>query len=297
MYIVIIVCLSLLCLILAGTLIIRHRTAVRTAAEIREIRSTDTNRLIHSSAGALPNELINEINAILKDLRQCEVEYQRKNHDLEQMMTNISHDLRTPLTSAMGYINMAGDTSLPDEERERSVRIAEKRMERLEELISSFFEFSRMISSGKVPEKEVLNLNAVLEESAVHYFDDYCARRRAIDIRGDTGRLLVSSNRNTLMRIFDNLISNALKHGSGDLIITVTDGERAALSFENGLDDPGLDPRRIFDEFYTTDISRTRGNTGLGLAIAKQFTMLLGGEVSAECSSGRFRINIEFPKQ
>ncbi len=142
--------------------------------------------------------------------------------------------------------------------------------------IGSFFEFSQIISSGKQPEKTELNLVSVLEESIVHYYDDYCDRGRQIVFQCSTHRLLIASNQNMLLRIFDNLISNALKHGEGDLTVTVHNTEGVQILFENILLTPNLDVTHIFDEFYTTDISRTKGNMGLGLAIAKQFTEMLG---------------------
>ena len=97
-----VIILSIICAVLLAVLIIRYRAAIKAAEKLREIRKEDTNQLLHTSGRALPPELINEVNSILKDIRRYDAEYQRKNHDLEQMMTNISHDLRTPLTSAMG---------------------------------------------------------------------------------------------------------------------------------------------------------------------------------------------------
>lgn len=291
-----VIILSIICAVLLAVLIIRYRAAIKAAEKLREIRKEDTNQLLHTSGRALPPELINEVNSILKDIRRYDAEYQRKNHDLEQMMTNISHDLRTPLTSAMGHISMAQDDNISSEERSHSIVTAEKRLLRLEELIDSFFEFSKMISSGKSPETEPVNLTGILEEAVAHYYDDYSARGRKIDLKCSSGRIKIISNRNMLMRIFDNLIGNALKHGSDDLVISVSGGETISLTFENGLNDPELDTERAFDEFYTTDISRTKGNTGLGLAIAKQFTELLGGNISAEKNNGLFRINIVFKK-
>ena len=99
-----------------------------------------------------------------------------------------------------------------------------------------------------------------------------------------------------LVRIFDNLINNTLKHGLGALDISVvqTGNGGVEINFENTTKDSDLDASRVFDEFYTTDISRTKGNTGLGLAIAKQFTELLGGKICAECKNEKFNIKISF---
>jgi len=292
--------LLVICIVIIAILLI-HIVLMRVECrgiikKIRSIRSKDTNELVHITTGTIPPKLINEINGLLKDIRRYDMEYVRKSHDLEQMMTNISHDLRTPLTSAMGYISIIKEGTMSDAECGSAIEIVDKRLKRLEELINSFFEFSMIISSGKVPERAELNLNTILEEAIVHYFDDYSMQNRMVELRNPAGRIKLVSNRNVLMRVFDNLVGNALKHGVGDLIVTVTDGDVIKISFENGIDDPELDVSRIFDEFYTTDISRTKGNTGLGLAIAKQFTELIGGKISAHSSDGRFCIDMELPK-
>lgn len=277
-------------------LMIRKREAKFLAEQIKLIRSESTHELLHSEYGIVPVELINEINELMKQMRRCEADYQRRKHDLEQMTTNISHDLRTPLTSAMGYLELLKNSSVSEEEKSKELKIIEKRLMRLEELLNSFFEFSKVISEGKAPELSEINLIAVLEDSIVHYYDDYCNQNRVIRLEYGANRIKLNSNHNMLVRIFDNLINNALKHGFGDLDISVVknESEGVEINFENMSNDSDLDALRVFDEFYTTDISRTKGNTGLGLAIAKQFTELLGGNIFAKCENKKFKIKIYF---
>lgn len=275
-------------------LLFLQRCEIKSISEqIDRILSQDSNELVHSENGGIYSNLINKINELLKKLRQNQILYKKKNHELEQMITNISHDLRTPLTSAMGYINIIINSDLSGDEKEREIRIVEQRLSRLEELINSFFEFSKMISSNCRPETERLNLAEILQESIVHYYDDFCGQEREIIFICDTSRIMIQSNKNMLMRIFDNLIGNAFKHGTGNLTVKVLRADNIIICFENELHDSHLDIDRIFDEFYTTDISRTKGNTGLGLAIAKQFAEILGGSISAEYSKNIFSITVE----
>jgi signal transduction histidine kinase len=283
-----IVSVGLLFLFVISRLEIRNVTK-----QLKNVRTQDTNGLVHSTYGnPTTDRLINEINEMLRELRRNRVEYSQKSHALEQMITNISHDLRTPLTSAMGYINLINNSPMSEEEKRRETAIVEQRLVRLEELINSFFELSKIISQDKAPELQRLNLTSVLEESIAHYFDDYSGRGREIVFDCTVRRVEILSNRNMLMRIFDNLIGNAYKHGTGNLTVSVdcTDGVR--IRFMNKLYDGELEIDRIFDEFYTTDISRTKGNTGLGLAIAKQFTEMLGGDISAEYSDDNFVVTV-----
>lgn len=279
---------------LAFLVFLQRREMKGISMQLQDIKNKATNGVVHSeNGGKTAGELINEINALLKEVRDSKIHYQKKNHDLEQMMTNISHDLRTPLTSAMGYIDIIRRSELSPEEQEREIFIVEQRLLRLEELINSFFEFSKIISGDRKPEMEELNLVEVLEESIVHYYDDYCGQNRKIQFCCGRRKLKIFSNRNMLMRIFDNLISNAFKHGTGDCSITICVSDAVQIRFENELIDSGMDIDRIFDEFYTTDISRTKGNTGLGLAIVKQFTQMLGGAISARYDGRVFSVTVE----
>ena len=286
-------------------LLLLQRNEIRSISnQLREIMPQDTNELVHSDgSGKTSADLINAINSLLRQMQRSRIHYQQKNHALEQMMTNISHDLRTPLTSAMGYIRLIQSSDLTEDEKNRELAIIEKRLIRLEELINSFFEFSQIISTDKVPEKTECNIIAVLEESIAHYYDDYCAGDRQILFECKHHKLMIYSNKNMLLRIFDNLISNALKHGTGnltisvDLVENVQTGETVQIRFENELHDSDMDIDHIFDEFYTTDISRTKGNTGLGLAIVKQFTEILNGSISAQNADGLFTMTVSLPRE
>ncbi len=288
------VCILIIAVIALSVHCIQLRREINNITlQLNEVKDINTNLLIHSKTGTA-DQLINEINSLLRKICDIRADYSRKNHELEQMMTNISHDLRTPLTSAMGYINLIQNAGLSETEKSRELDIVGQRLIRLEELINSFFEFSQIVSSGAPPKKTELNIISVLEESIVHYYDDYSNQNRKINFDCAKSKLLINSNKNMLLRIFDNLIGNALKHGSGDLKISVSDYEGTAIKFSNELADTDIEVMRVFDEFYTTDISRTKGNTGLGLAIAKQFTEALGGTISAEKKDNAFEILVVF---
>lgn len=279
-------------LVLLTLLLLQNKETKNITRQLKEIKQQDSNTLIHSSGSSTSKELANEINSLLKELSKAKADYRQKNHAHEQMMTNISHDLRTPLTSAMGYIDLIQRSELSEEEKSRELAVVEKRLINLEELINSFFELSQIISSGIEPEKAKLNLVTVIEEAIAHYYDDYSKQGRQIILDSSNYRYVITSNRRMLLRIFDNLISNALKHGTGDLTITAEERNGIQLTFTNELTSTDLNIEHIFDEFYTTDISRTKGNTGLGLAIAKQFTQMLGGSIEATHHDGKFMLTI-----
>lgn len=293
--IIVIIILIIICLLLVFANLKAKKSQESMAEQIKYINSTETNQLLHSEYGGVSENLINEINEVLKEKRSDSIYYQRKSHTIDQMITNISHDIRTPLTSAMGYINLVRNSDLDEKEKERELEVIEKRLHRMEELIEQFFEFSKVISKDEEIKKEDLNLIGVLEEAIAHYFDDFEAKNRMISLKYDSRKLVVHSNRGMLLRIFDNVISNALKHGEGDLEVDVkSEDGKNVITFSNISKDDKLDVTQIFDEFYTTDISRTKGSTGLGLAIVKQFTNLLGGGIDANKEGDKFEIIISF---
>lgn len=290
------------------SLFLMQRQEMRSIeAQLKSFAGKDSNELLHAqNGGSDAVRLMEEINRLLKQVRHIKISYQKKSHELEQMMTNISHDLRTPLTSAMGYINMIQNQDMPEAEREKELNIVYMRLIRMEELINSFFQFSKVISGDEMPEMKELNLVQVLEDAIVHYYDDFCSQDREIEFDCHMQRLNIRSNGQMLLRIFDNLISNAYKHGTGNLKISMEDTEAFKTSvegkeyitvrFENELTAAHMEIDRVFDEFYTTDISRTKGNSGLGLAIAKQFAGLLGIRLTAAYDGRIFSVTAYVPK-
>lgn len=291
----VIIALSFLCIYLIVRLVKEIRFQKDVRKQLEYIKGKDTNRVVNYGAGGENAKFVNCINEILEEKRKESILYQRKSHDVDQMITNISHDIRTPLTSALGYINIIRNFELDEDEKNRELEVVERRMKRMEELIDQFFEFSKVISKDEEIKKEKINLISALEEAIAHYFDDYEEKGRIIKLDYKSRKEFLFSNRGMLLRIFDNIINNALKHGEGDLCISVTKVEdEYTIEFANDVDDDNLDVDQIFDEFYTTDISRTKGSTGLGLAIVKQFTELLGGNVSAEKKEKKFSVIVKF---
>lgn len=240
------------------------------------------------------NNLIDHINATLIKYNNIKNEYENKNKNLQRMMTNISHDLRTPLTSALGYIDMIQKNNLSKEEQTKNLKIIEERLKRLTELINSFFEFSKIISNNENIKLEKLNLVAVLEKTISNHYEDFSRENRIINFHTAKRKIFVNSNEMMLERIFDNLIRNAYKHSNNNLDINLYIDKNIVISFSNELLNNNLDVEKIFDEFYTVDISRTKGNTGLGLAIAKEFVEQLQGKIRSDKNNNKLIITITF---
>lgn len=280
---IIVIILIVMIILLTTYLFLIKKELNRVSRSIKDIKNRDSNKFLHSEVPLKElNDVINEVNYLIKDLKNEKIEFERKNRKLKRMMTNISHDLRTPLTSALGYIDILLTSQLSREEQERELKVIEERLKRLGELTNSFFEFSKMVSTGNAPILSEVNIIAVLEESIARYYEDYNNSGREIILDSSIVKFKILSNREMLTRVFDNLISNAFKHSEGNLEIKVENKENLEIIFINELLYSDLDIEHIFDEFYTIDISRTKGNTGLGLAIAKEFIESLGGKIAAK---------------
>ena len=241
-------------------------------------------------------QLVDTINNALKEYNDIKNIYEVKNNNLQKMMINISHDLRTPLTSALGYIDIILKSKTVHNEEQKNLLIIEERLKRLSDLIDSFFEFSKIISNNQQIELTTINLIAVLEKSISNHYEDFSNDNRIINLKTDNRNIIVQSNEAMLIRIFDNLIGNAYKHSTSNLDIEVEIKNQIRIYFMNDLKYKDLDTTRIFDEFYTVDISRTKGNTGLGLAIAKEFVEQLSGVIKARKKNNKLIIIIEFTK-
>lgn len=126
-----------------------------------------------------------------------------------------------------------------------------------------------------------------------NYYDDYIKENREIIFENKIKKIKLESNKQMLIRVFDNLIGNAFKHSKGNLLIKITQNEKIKIEFINDLLDDNLDIIHIFEEFYTIDIARTKGNTGLGLAIAKEFIEKLDGKIYAKKIENKLDIVIE----
>lgn len=290
----VIIILIIVIIILLTYLFLYHNEIKHISKEIDIIKDLNSNTLIHSKYNLkIINNLIYKINNLLTESKNIKIDYGNKNKSLMKMMTNISHDLRTPLTSALGYIDIILKSDLSEEEKKRDLITIEKRLRRLEELINSFFEFSKIISINKRPTLEKINLTSVLEESVIAFYDDYKKNNREILLDCNQRKIIINSNKMLLTRIFENLIGNAYKHSNSDLSIKVEIANKVKIIFSNKLLDDDVDVDKIFDEFYTVDISRTKEGTGLGLAIAKEFTRQLNGKIYAEKRKGQLKIIIE----
>ena len=275
----------LLCLVLSVVvlaLLVKVRLLQRGMDEIAqklgEHLSSDTNTLISlSSRDAHARRLAAELNRHLRVLREQRRRFQSGDRELKQAVTNISHDLRTPLTAICGYLEL-----LEREDNSPAVRrylaLMSNRAEAMRQLAEELFRYSMILSTGE-PALEPVDIRGVLEESIAGFYAPLKQRGIEPVISMPEGPVVRPLDRSLLARIFGNILSNALKYSAGDLEITLTEqGETAFTNAAPGLDEVTVG--RLFDRFFTVEAARD--STGLGLAISKSLVERMGGTLAAE---------------
>ena len=293
---IVVVILVIIILFLVCYLFFVKRELIRIKKELDLVLSRQTNGLVHTEFTSKElSDLVECINTHLTEIKSKESQLERKNTNFVKMIRNISHDLRTPLTSSLGYVSLMLESHMPEKEKIKNLKIVEERLNRLSELIDSFFEFAKILSNDQIIKLEEVNLVAIVEKSISNHYEDFSKENRRINFKTNKRKISMKSNEPMLVRVFDNLIRNAYKHSDGNLDIEVSQSkDEVKIKFMNNLLYNDLDADRIFDEFYTVDISRTKGNTGLGLAIAKEFVEQLNGKIDAAKKSNKLIIRITF---
>lgn len=252
---------------------------------------TDTNILIDiSSNDKNIRRLANAINIQLRKLRSERHRFQQGDLELKNAVTNISHDLRTPLTAICGYLEL-----LEQEEKSEAVNrylgIIKDRVDILITLSEELFRYSVIMVTKDNLAKEPIILNTVLEESIAAFYMVLTERNIVPEIKIANEKVIRILDRSALSRVFSNLISNAIKYSDGDLKITLSaNGEITFSNMASGLDE--IRVGRLFDRFYTVETARK--STGLGLAISKTLIEQMNGTISATYKNSRLNIHILF---
>ncbi|WP_415321675.1 sensor histidine kinase [Clostridium perfringens] len=263
-----------------------------------ELKKLNREGKIEKLRLSLPNKnienLVVEINTLIDDKRKMENIYKEKDMELREAIANMSHDLRTPLTSIMGYVYLLNDDKLNREERKEYLKIIEKRSLVLNDLITNFYGLSRIQADQYEIKFEPVNLELVLGEIIAAFYEtlDYKFGEPEINIEEGLGPVL--GDKQALNRIFTNLIENIIKHGEGEVKISLKKKNKyIVMEFSNKAEDlESKDVNRIFEKFFTKDRMRTGQNTGLGLAIVKLLVEKQGQKIEAKKVGNRLVINI-----
>lgn len=269
--------------------------------QLHSINRQLTERLKDHTRKQISLELINgELNTLAANINKClkaeenlRLDVIREEKHFKEMIADISHDLRTPLTAIKGYQQLM-EKGMLTEDQQQKLQIAQKHADELERLIESFFEYSYLVNSEPVLHPERINLMNLVAECLAESINLFEKNNLMVDFQ-ESRPVFVLADKDMTVRIIQNLIRNCIQHSDSHIEVRVLAEKNAVISFSNYVKNPSeIDVKRLFDRFYTVDKARSR-TTGLGLSIVKLLAEQMGGSTYASLRSGVLDIRVELP--
>ena len=287
------VIIVILVLLLAGY----QRQVKSICRQLRFWKKYDSNLMISREIewGGI-GDLADILNEMLELRKREKKKYMEKEQMISDIYTNLSHDIRTPLTSLDGYFQML-ETAKEEKEQKRYIRIIQERIESLNDMLEELFTYTKLKNETYHLKMERCLLSRILKDTVFSYYDEWT--KRGIEPLFDITEKpeAVMGNPEALRRMIQNIIKNGLDHGEGQMKIALkTEGMNCILRFENQVEHPEeIETERIFERFYKADEARSKNSAGLGLSIAKEFAERMGGKIRADVTGFCFSIEIKLP--
>lgn len=287
---IITIILFLVCIFLAVKLYVIKQSIKEIEKSFSKILRTDTNNTIaiSSSDKDIKNLTIN-LNNNLSELRGQKLQYKNGNQELKKIITNISHDLRTPLTAIKGYVDLIEQEKLSNNQKEY-LKVIQKKSNELTELTGQLFEYTKLMDIDVKIKKEECCINEILEETLVSYYSIFKEQNIIPNISICSTKVYKIVNKISIIRVFENILSNVIKYSNGDLKVEMQ--ENGTITFSNkatSLDETTV--QKIFDRYFS--VENAKESTGIGLSIAKQLVELNNGSIKAEYVNGYLIIEIK----
>ena len=269
--------LLLICIILILKIYSIKKSIKEIQKSIENILNTDTNNLILISDASV-KKLAIFLNKELKEMRKQKLQYEYGNQELKRNITNVSHDLRTPLTAIKGYIELLKEESLTQNSR-KYISVINRKTEELTELTEQLFDFAKILDTDMVLTKEKCYLNELLEEVLASYYPIFKEKDIVPEVLICKEKVEKELNKASMIRVFENIFSNVVKYSNGNFKVELkNDGEIIFSNKATSLDATTV--QKIFDRYFS--VENAKESTGIGLSIAKQLVELNGGSISAD---------------
>ncbi|WP_303447722.1 sensor histidine kinase [Oceanobacillus profundus] len=289
----------LLLIVNIGMLLLFHWDIKKMTNQLEEIiENFGTNELVRTNTHS--KSLIRfatKINQLIQLFKEDQQYTQRREKELKQEITNISHDLRTPLTSIKGFSELLTDRSLSETEKEEFLAIIQKKIDNLTMMVDLFYELSQIDSADKQLIMEQQFLDQLVVEAMLMFYDDFEKSQLRIHVDEVVLPPIIADKKAT-NRIVTNIIQNALRYAKSYLTITLIEDEKYVWlrAINDVTEFNRTEINRIFDRTFRLDNSRTAGHLGLGLHIVRQLINKQGGKVVADVHKNEFRIDVAFKK-
>lgn len=231
-----------------------------------------------------------EINGLLEKIHQTIIKSNASSAALKSFIADISHDMKTPLTSVIGYLQLA-ERECNDERTKELIKICLERAHYCNSLINDFFELSVLEAQGCTPELENVDVARMICEQILANYPIFEGKNITPYFEDSDKPLIASADSALLNRVIQNLISNGVKYTQGDIFFGICQENGQVIITVSNPINTYIDAARIFDRFYTQDKSRNKGS-GIGLYICRQFIEAMGGSISAEIDRNYLSIKV-----
>lgn len=250
----------------------------------------------------MPTEMAdieNKVNEIKRNLEKKKKEAQESEQRKDDLVVYLAHDIKTPLTSMIGYLSLLDEEDISPKQRDKFIKIALEKSYKIEDLINELFDITRFNAEKIILEKEDVDLKLMLEQIIDDFYPILMSLNKKINLDMDK-KIIIDADSEKLARVFNNVIKNAVNYSKEgtDIDIKVRKKEDIKIEISNiGKEIPKEKLDRIFEKFYRVDNSRNTktGGSGLGLAIAKEIVLLHGGKIYATCENKKVIFHISLP--
>lgn len=262
------------------------------------LMENESNMLITGEVGfGGLKDLMEMLNQLLMRRKKEQKKYLEKEQMISDTYTNLSHDIRTPLTSLDGYFQLLEQCD-DKAEQKHYMDIIQERIHSLKEMLEELFLFTKLKNESYHLEIKRCCINQILKQTIFSYYDEWTSMGIKPDIQITDQLLYMEGNEAALQRIFQNVIKNALDHGTKEIGISLAEiNGKTLIRIWNKVHNPKkIDPEKVFERFYKADEARSRTSSGLGLSIAKELTEKMQGNIVAELKGEIFCIEIYFDR-
>lgn len=285
---IIIVLSAAVCVLAVKLFSLKHRISL-----VSKQLDDEKNALITTQLkGDVFEDVVHKINVMKENEHKTKVEINKEQAALKQAIADISHDIRTPLTSVVGYLQLA-EKNAENEEQRADIEIALERAKYCSTLVNDFFELSVIDSKGIEPVMESVDVNDILCELILANFPNFEAKGITPRFEDSGNPVYAKADKKMLTRVIQNLISNGIKYSSDRLEISLEETKNAVkISLTNPISDYDIDVEKIFDKFYQSSKARTANGAGIGLYVCKQFITAMDGMIYASLENGLLTVTV-----
>jgi signal transduction histidine kinase len=241
-------------------------------------------------------ELAKEINNQIDLTKQAEAVKRSTENELKQAISHISHDIRTPMTSILGYIQFLESDEISPELKKEYIKTIKNSAGRLKILLEDFFELSIIEQTDYPLKMERVRLNDLITDALLGFYEGFNKRKIEPEIHIPEQEIMMSADSSAVKRVVENLVVNAIRYSTGNVAISLEEADAAVqLRISNTVDQlTEQDVTQMFDRFYKADQTRTGKGTGLGLPIAKSLMEKMNGRISAELKGNQLTLICEW---